>query len=230
MTIKKMPDAPIIEPKNEAPEINPEAAPESAEQAPEQPQGAPKLPDKLIHIPAIQGLIAGAPPAISANIKDFSKHEYGKLIAENKDLLTQAGLQFYRSLNGEIGVLFNAFHIAPQDIQAADKAGKLHLIAPSFNVVNHAISKAGLGNPTLKKGAGPTGGFKTPTLQAPPQAAGTPPPAAPPSAPAPQTPISQTLQRQLMAQRGKTLQEGPPSTGPAPGAGRLLNQILKPVV
>jgi hypothetical protein len=207
-----------------SPDVEPANPPEPA--PPEQ-GGDTKLPDNLIHIPAIQALIAGTPPAISARIKEFEKNPAAKLIAENKGLLQQAGMGFYRSLSGDIGVLFNSFHIHPQDLQAADKAGKLGLIAPPFDSVNHAVSKSGLNNPVLKPISQP-GAPKAPSLQAPPQFANQPPAAQPPL-PAPK-PIAATLQRQLMAQRGKVIQEGPPATGPAPGAGRLLNSIMKPVV
>ena len=50
---------------------------------------------------------------------------------------------FYRSLSGQRGVMFNAMRIHPQDIQAADKAGKLlSSVAPDFDLVNHEVGKS----------------------------------------------------------------------------------------
>lgn len=211
-------------------------APEpAAEPAPETPEtGTPgKLPDDLIHIPAMQALIAGSPPAISANLKEFASNPVAKLVAENKPALLQAGIGFYRSLSGDLGVLFNMFHLHPQDLQAADKAGKLGMIAPPFDVVNHTVSKSGITNPVLSVKDTPKG-FKSPTLRSPPQMAGSTPPGAPQTAPVTNSPgispATAGIQHQIMAQRAKNVTPGAPTSGPAPGAGRLLNQILTPAV
>jgi hypothetical protein len=182
------------------------------------------LPPALLKIHAMQALIAGNPAAVSAPLKDFGNREEAKIIRKHKDALTDAGFGFYRSLSGDLGVLFNSLHIHPQDLIAADKAGKLQQIAPSWDVVSHAVSKAGIHHPALKA-TGVPNGLATPTLQAPPQAT-----AAMGSGESPVPAAPSSVQRKAMAARIGNIQPGAPTSGPFPGAGRILNQIYKPVV
>lgn len=181
-------------------------------------QEAPGLPEELLQIPALQALVAGAPPAVSGTIADFQKRPEGKIIAANKQPLMEAGMGFYRSLGGDLGVIFNRFYISDQEIQEADKAGKLAEIAPPFESVNPATQQAGLNNPSFNH-QGPPGGFKSAPVPPVPQAATTIPNEPPAS-----------LQRKAMA--GKVMNAKPtgPLSAPAPGAGSLLRDILKPVV
>jgi hypothetical protein len=139
-----------------------------------------------------------------------------KMIAENKEPLMSAGIGFYRSISGQFGVLFNALRVSPEDIVAADKTGKLLTVAPDFSDVNHQLSKSGADNPALQ--AQPAAGLAPAvSAQAPPQSAsGMLSPPAPAS-----------VARRLTAQRVMNMQAGAPTSGPAPGGGRLLNSILK---
>jgi hypothetical protein len=172
----------------------------------------------------MQALIAGNPAAVSAPLKEFGNRKEAKLIKEHKDALTQAGFGFYRSLNGHLGVIFNSLHLHPQDLMAADKAGKLTQLAPSFDIVDHAVSKSGIHNPVLKAKSVPNG-LAPPTLQAPPQVTAGMAPGSSPVAAAPNS-----VQRKAMAARIGNISPGAPTSGSMPGAGRLLNQIYKPVV
>ncbi len=183
---------------------------------------APALPPALLKIPAMQALVAGVPPAVSTPIKEFGKREEAKEIVQNKDILTQAGFGFYRSLSGQIGVIFNQLYIHPDDIIAADKAGQLSQIAPPFDEVNHAVSKSGDKHPALGRTSVPQGPA-TPTMRAAPQLGAT---LAPGSVPPPPP----SVQKGLARARLQALNPGAPTSGPSPGAGRLLNQILKPVI
>lgn len=216
------------------------AVPNTADAAqPEQPAAnAPAVPKDLIKVPAMQALFAGAPPAMSYHIKGMEDRDEKRLMSEHKEFLQKAGIRVYKSLSGDRGVIFNALHIHPQDLYAADKAGKLDQIAPDFDTVNHAISKAGLSNPVLQvrgvPGGPPTSrsGAIAPTSASQdalaqrvmgsgaPSAGQTPPVA--PSLPA-------SVQKRLLAERNANLTAGAPTSGPAPGQGRLLNSILKPV-
>lgn len=202
----------------------PQAPPEETQTATATPPSpAQSLPPALVKMPVMQALMAGAPPAVSSPIKDFSKKDEAEHFAKNKSLLEQAGFGFYRSLSGQIGVIFNGLHIHPADLQAADKAGKLQQIAPSFDAVNHAISKSGMHNPVLKRTSVPNG-LAQPTPQAPPQLGAPVPP------PAPMRPPSSGVQKKFATARLSALNPGSPTSGPEPGAGRLLNNILRPVV
>jgi hypothetical protein len=182
----------------------------------EQAQG---LPEDVLKLHPIQALIAGTPAAVSMPVKEFSKLPEAEALVKNADALKAAGFGFYRSLNHDTGVVFNALHVHPQDLQAADKAGKLESIAPPWNHVAHVISKAGLTHPALHSRGVP-------------QSAATPTPVAPAQAGSGQLPKPEpaSAAKKQATARLLALQPGNPTSGPAPGAGRLLNSILKPVV
>lgn len=180
---------------------------------PAAPQGSSDLPDELLQLPAVQGLFSGAPPAFSTPIAEFAKRPEAKLIEDNKDALQRAGVGLYRSLAGDLGVLFNQLYIAGNDLVEADKAGRLLEVAPPFDQVSQSISQSGESNPVLN--AAVPGGAKT---------AGVSTPAPTPS------PSPASVQNKLTTARLKNIPQGSPTSGPAPGAGRILNSILKPVV
>ena len=176
------------------------------------------VPPELLKIPAFAGLLAGKPPALSANIEKAKNSPVVKLLAEHKKDLTGAGISFYRSLSGDLGVVFNSLAIHPEEIKQADKAGQLLAVAPDFNQVNHALASQ-LGGPDLSH-ANPQGT----------------PPAAPPVNP-PQLangglqPQPAGSQRDIMAKRLMNLGPAKAATvGPIAGQGNLLKNILKPVV
>jgi len=231
-----MADAPVVEPidpNNPGATPAPEVTPQGGDENPGEGQG---LPPALIKMPVMQALTAGSPPAVSANIKEFAKNPDAKVLAANKDALLKAGFGFYRSLSGDIGVIFNQLHLHPEDIQAADKAGQLSRIAPPFNAVDHAISKAGTNHPALH--AQTPGGPASRVSTAPPQfASGLAPagagPATGPSGPPMPLPASGAppgVQQQAFRAKIAGLNPGAPTSGPAPGAGRLLNSIMRPAV
>lgn len=218
-----MADASIVEPNENAPAAPPEVEPNQPQE-----DTAPSpvaLPPALLKMPAMQALVAGSPAAVSDNIKDFSKRGEAKLFVEHKDALAKAGFGFYRSLSGDIGVVFNMLHLHPQDLIAADKAGQLKTLAPDFDVVDHAVSKSGHNNPVLSRQSVPNGPA-APRAVMPPQmnSGGAMPPAPAASAP----PAS--AQRKALQARISSLNPGAPTSGPAPGQGRLLASIMKPVV
>jgi hypothetical protein len=176
------------------------------------------LPDEVLQIPAIQGLMAGTPAAVSANIKGAEKTEQGKAIIDNAKELQGAGIGFYRSLSGDTAVLFNTLHVSPEDIKAADKAGKLLEIAPPFDVVNKEVGMAGPGTHPSLNSKGVPGGLASPQGALPPQTAQMPMPAG-----------NNATADRLRAQIAN-VKPTPPTAGARPGAGRLLNSILKPVL
>ena len=214
-------DENLVEPRDDsaAPQADAQPAPEEA--APEAPAAPPSLPDKLLRIPAIQGLMAGSPPAVSAPIKEFSKRGEAKIITENKDLLMQAGFGLYRSLSGDTGVLFNMLHIHPEALKQADAAGNLKAVAPSFDEVNHKLGKAGVQHPVFNAKV-PSAPPPAPMAQPPQQAAA---PMAPATAPAPAGAQKKMIQAKLT-----NLMPSAPTAGSNPGQGALLRNILKPVV
>lgn len=175
------------------------------------------LPDEVLQIPSIQAIMAGAPPAVSFSVEAASKTPEAKLIGKNKQSLQENGVGFYRSLAGDIGVLFNSLKISGEDIIAADKAGKLLEVAPDATKVSQDILASGSNHPALSAGA-PNSTAAAPTANVPPQSA--------------QMPMtgSSPANRQRLAAQLKNLQPGAPTQGTHPGAGRLLASIMKPVL
>jgi len=192
----------IVEPKSSTPEVTPTT----------QSQGG-DFPDELLQLPAIRGLFAGAPPAFSTAIATFEKRPEAKLIADNKDALQRAGVGLYRSIAGDLGVMFNQLYLAGNDLMEADKQGRLLEVAPPFDQVSQSISQSGEGNPVLNAST-PSG----------PKTADVPTPGPSPS------PAPASTQNKLTTARIKNVSQGAPTSGPAPGAGRILNSILKPVI
>lgn len=172
------------------------------------------LPSELLQLPAFQALFAGQPPALSASITDFAKRPETKLVADNKAGLMKAGIGFYRSVGGDLGVVFNQMFISGEELKAADSAGQLLEVAPPFDTVSQSVAQSGADNPVLnaQTPSGPRGA----PVPTPPQSGGKSPSAA--------------SQRKVTAARVTNIQPGPPTSGPAPGQGRLLASILKPVI
>lgn len=216
----------LVEPLSTAPQPAPVEA-TAPQPAPAPEGGGADISPELVQIPVIQGLLAGEPAAVSVPIAEFDAMPEGKLITQNKDSLMNAGIGFYRSLGGDLGAMFNRMFVSDSEIQAADKAGKLLELAPPFSQVNQALSQAGAQNPVLRDPAGRPTGFKT---------GGAPAPAPGPVANTQQAPApmpsgkpSKTPAR-VVQSKMRALNPQSPTEGAKPGAGRLLNSILKPVV
>ncbi len=127
-----------------------------------------------------------------------SKDPVVKSVIKHAEPLVAAGFGIYESIDKKTDVLFNTQTVDVGDLQEADQQGRLMDVAPLFSSVQ--------GTP----------------------AAGAAPAAALPSAP--MTPESQpapSVQNKLATQRTKNLMPTSPTGGPAPGAGQILNSILK---
>jgi hypothetical protein len=178
-----------------------------------EPPKTPELPDELLQLPSIQGLMSGTPGAFSATLKSFEKDPAAKLIAKSKDALMGAGIGFYRSLSGTEGVVFNSLFVSADEIKAADAAGQLSSVAPSFDQVNADIGASGANNPVLAEVERPTGmksSMPAPVAQVAPMPAG--------------------AQKTLASKRAQNLQIGPATSGANAGAGTLLRSIMRPVL
>lgn len=208
-------EQPVIEPLPSAPQPEPEVEPTNPQPELPDPKPGEGLPEPLLKIPAFQALMAGKPGALSVNLKLKTSAPEAKLVAKNKAGLMKAGIGFYRSLAGDLGVIFNQLYISGPEIQAADKAGQLLQIAPDFDSIGGKVARSGSANPTVD--AQTPGGPVTPPVPMPPQMAtgGGLPGAA---------------QTKLSAARTKNILPGSPTSGPAPGAGTLVRSILKPTI
>lgn len=199
---------------------DPNAVPADAtETVPADATASPGLSDEILKLPVFQGLFAGSPSAVSAPIKEFSKRPEGKLIKEFAPELMKAGIAFYRSTEGDLGVIFNQAYIHPDEIMEADKSGKLQEVAPSFDSVSKAIASSGEKNPVLSHQGVPES-FKTSSMMGMPQGS---------SGGAGVAPMPAGAQTKTQVARLQSMTPGGPLTGAKPGAGRLINSILKPV-
>lgn len=161
----------------------------------------PSIPDEVLQIPAFAGLLRGSPPAVSAP-REPRTPEYD-VIERNAESLLASGFGFYRPLDDSGTVVFNTQFISAEELQVADKSGKLDQLTTPVGELTAAFN-AELGD----DGATPA-------------AAAAPPPA--PMSPTPVVPQVNNL-------RKTNLQQGAPTSGPAPGQGRILNNILKSAV
>ena len=164
------------------------------------------LPADIVDIPVIYNVAKGSPPAVSA--PDQSNDPAVQAIIKHAQDLVAAGFGLYESIDGKNWVLFNTQSISADDLHTADSQGKLLEVAPAFSSVK--TSAPG------QAAAGPAAGSPPAAPQAPAQQ--------PESQPAP------SVQQKLATSRTANLAPGSPTSGPAPGAGRLLNSILKPAV
>jgi len=207
------PQEPVVQPT--APQAS-EGPPAPADPATTAEQAGQTLPDEILQIPVMMALLQGSPAAVSMPLEGAEKRPEVAAIIKNKDAVFAAGLNTYRSLSGDVGVLFNQMFVSPEEVMAADKAGQLQELAPSFDAVNEAVASAPLdAHPSMM----------------PPRHT-----EAPAQAPVPTPPSfnKQTMpaagQEKILKARLKNMQPGPPSSGASPGAGRLLNNITKPVL
>lgn len=207
------------------PTVVPPPAPETVVEPTEPPvegvqdEQSAGLPDELLQIPAIQAITAGQPPAVSAQIKALEKTPEGQVLKKYAEPMMKAGFGFYRSLGGDLGVIFNQLYINPEQLKQADKVGQLSQVAPPWDQVSAAIASSGQNNPVL-------------TSQGPPEVAAAPPPVEPPQVATGvmPSPPAASAQKVSANARAKNVQPGGPLAGAKPGAGRILNNILKPVI
>lgn len=168
------------------------------------------LPDEVLEIPAMYGLLNGAPPAIYADMK--RQDPQLKVLGDHAQELGQAGIGFYQSKDGQLGVLYNSAYVDEQQLQQADQAGKLTEVAAPYDEVTQSFNAAA----GLPPAAGAPQGPANAPLQPTPTASGNPP--------------TSKTQQKLATARVNNLNPGSPTSGPRPGAGRILNNIIKSAV
>ncbi len=231
-------EAPAVDPSMAPPAPDASMAPPAPEEAAPAPEEGAAPPEDLIKIPAFQALFAGSPPALSYDLDNKADREERKIAEANAGYLSEAGFRTYKTLSGERGVIYNALHIHPEDLAAADKAGKLNLIAPDFDAVNHAVSKAGAAHPILHAGDAPMTPAAARSASIAPQSAsqqaladrigGAPAPLARGGGNV--APASSSAQRRVASARVSNMAPTAPTAGAVPGQGAILNAITKPIV
>lgn len=201
---------PVAEAPAPAP-IDPQAAPE-----PEELPAEAALPEEVLKIPAMGALLQGSPPATYGPLK--SKMPEIQTLSKHAQDLKNAGFAAFESesMPGNF-VLFNGLIVKPDEVMQADKAGQLDSVAVPFESLVKSFDGA-------KKGS-----EETPAEGAPPSEVA-PGGAIAPSAASSVPALPASAQRRTMSARVANLVPGSPTSGPAPGRGRVLNAISKPVV
>lgn len=170
-----------------------------------------QIPDAVLQVPAFRALLQGKPPAVSVSIGDAKANPELQAIEAHVESLLYSGFGLYQSKDGQTAVFYNSQFIDGNAIKLADEKGKLDAVAAPYselkNFFDQNIGEAATAAP--------------------------PTDAAAPAAPAPAvagTPPSSAAQTKLAGARVRNLTPGSPTSGPAPGQGRVLNAILKPTV
>lgn len=178
--------------------------PPSSGESPEPPgeEVSLELPPEVLEIPAMHGLLHGAPPAVYAEVADKSPEV--QTVTKNKDALVEAGFGFYRSKDETLTVLYNGVYVSPDTLRKADEEGKLTEVAVPFSQLKSDYENAVSGNTVPGQSVS--------------------------SATATGNPPSARSQSKVTTARLKNLQPGSPTSGPSPGAGRLINNILTPAI
>lgn len=174
--------------------------------------GGGELPDELLEkVPALGLLVEGAPPATYAPVDA----EYPELKVVEKHLkdLGKAGFGVYGTQDGANVVFFNGLLVTPEQVAQADANGQLDSIAAPYESLRAEF----------EGGAGESGGPAQASPAVPGLPAGVSVPGASGGQPA-------SAQKATANARSKAIQPGAPTSGPAPGAGRILNNIVKPVI
>lgn len=165
-----------------------------------------ELPDELLkEVPALQLLLHGAPPATVAP-KDAEYPEL-KVVAKHLKDLGKAGFGVYQTQDKANVVFFNGLYVSPDDVKAADEAGTLDKIAVPYDELRGALGAQDASASASEPAAAPS---------MPPADAG--------------APASPAAESKLATARIKNTALGTPTSGPAPGQGRILNNIVKPVI
>jgi hypothetical protein len=168
-------------------------------------ESAAEIPEEVLNIPVIYGLLNGAPPAVYAE-KSRQDPEIRTVVKHSKELIA-AGFGFYPSLDKKLTVLYNGSYVSEESLKKADDAGQLTRVVPSYDEVKSSFESA-------ISGEAPGGSL----------------PGAPTTPTAGSAPPSSRVLNTLATARTKNLQPGSPTSGPVPGGGRILSNILRPTI
>lgn len=169
--------------------------------AEEAPKDTSGLPPEILEMPIFKGILEGSPGALWTPTGDKS-HEAVTAVKNGK-ALNEVGIFFFRDKPSGLDLIYNAQYIDPSLVEAAAKKGKLKEIAQPLAETVAAFNGAAGVTPVAKEGE---------------------------SLPAAGAPSSVPVDSALNTQRVNNLSPQGPTTGPLPGAGRILNSIATPTV
>lgn len=160
------------------------------------------LPEEVLALPITRALLEGSPPALWA--PQGTKGPEVSIFLKHGKELNQTGIGFYRSSGQEkLDLVYNSRFISDDLLKKADEKGKLKEVAsPLLEVLTQINGAAGEPVGVVEPGASAS------TIAGATGMADTP----------------------LNTARLNNAQPGSPTSGPQPGAGRVLNNILKPTI
>lgn len=175
-------------------------------------------------MPVVRSIAVARPPAVRLP----PGHYFPELSALGKKLpnLLQSGFDVYRASTDDL-VLFNPLAMPLEELQAIDQKGKLAELVPDYGTLTNQLPKEMTDEEAvqqvseseeIERGLASLGG------EAPAPATGGMPAQTP--VPPPNPAATSALNRT----RVQAMQPGSPTSGPAPGAGRVLNGLLKPAL
>ena len=192
----------------------------------------PELPDIAKKDPLVRSVLLGEVPGILIRPGLYYPKAWDLAEKHSKDLM-DLGLDFYFATD-ESTIFFNPAQITEPELQAADKGGKLHQILPDYETLSGERPQKP--PPKVQKQMDQ---FRQQVYGKPPNvslAPGQLPPSAPPlpqALAAPQA-VGPTLPaksvNKLMQTRLGGLTKVSPSSGPFPGAGRIVNAMATPAI
>lgn len=165
------------------------------------------IPDEVLKLPAFRALLQGSPPAVKVTQAEFQSDPTVATIQGFAEPLLYSGFGFYQPKDGQSSVIYNSQFIDGKALKIADDKGQLDTIAAPYSELK-AFFDQNIGEAAVEGAA--------PAAAAPPGASGAPAPA--------------STQTKLATSRINNLATGSPASGAAPGAGRVLNNILKSTV
>lgn len=169
--------------------VNSEPAPDSE---------ASGIPESVLEIPLMRGILEGAPAAIYTPVGTKGP-EIETVLKHGKDL-NAAGVGFFRDSANKLDVIYNSAYITKDLLEAAAKKNKIPEVAEPLSEVTARVNAA-VGAPAVGGAIATTAGTEMNLSE---------------------TPINTA--------RINNLQPGSPTSGPQPGAGRILNNLTKPVI
>lgn len=171
-----------------------------------------EIPEDVLAIPAVYGLLNGAPPAVY--VERTRKDPEIQTVVKHQKELVDSGFGFYQTKNGKYTVFYNGAYVSPDELKKEDAAGTLTETVAYYGDVKQTFDSA-LGGTAPESGGAPLPGE---------------PAAATPAATAGGSPPSSRVQNTLATARVNNLNPGSPTSGPVPGRGRILNNVLKSAI
>lgn len=99
---------------------------------------APQIPEEVLALPIMRGLLSGEPAAVWTEIGTKGP-EVATVLKHGKELVA-AGFGFYRDKDAKLDLFFNRRFITPELIEAAAKKGRLKEVASSLSEVSASIN------------------------------------------------------------------------------------------